>query len=499
VAKFPRSILDEPAPRGARIIALALLEDAAAARDRMKAHARGDDPEALHDFRVALRRFRSWARALEEQLEGSLPPKGMRRVRTVASASNTSRDSEVLIEWLQSSRGELSQRQRRSADWMLARVRTRKEGADRETREAIAREFDRGYESLVRRLSKYRVNVPVYETLRLPTLAAVVTPAVREHAAALRKRLADVQSVADEAIAHEARIEGKRLRYLLEPFIPHLAGGAEVLAQLKSLQDSLGALHDVQVWGTDLRSSLETAALEEARAAIATPAVAAAAGTISATATTSRTNTRSSTSLQAGLIRLVGRLREHGDTAFAEITTTWLDDAATAFFEAVEALALELESHASPDVEIERKYLLSVLPPEIPTARVQEVAQGYLPGERLVERLRRVEHGRGVTYYRTVKVGEGLVRTELEEETTQELFEAMWPLTAGRRVEKRRHVVPDGEFEWEIDEFTDRDLVLAEVELTSAEQTPTLPQWLAPFVIRDVTEEAEYLNMNLAR
>jgi CHAD domain-containing protein/CYTH domain-containing protein len=502
VAKFPSSILDEPTPRGARVIALALLEDAAAGRDRLSAHSRGDDPEALHDFRVAVRRFRSWVRALEPELSGSLPDKAMRRVRGVASASNTSRDAEVFIEWLESARGELSQRQRRSADWMLARLRTRKDGADREAREVIVRDFERAYKSLVRRLSSYQVDVPVHDEFRLPTLSATVAPALREHARALRERLAEVHSIADDAIAHRARIEGKRLRYLLEPFVPHLVGGAELLSQLKSLQDSLGTLHDVQVWSIDLRESLETAALEEARAALAAPVLAApvlAVASSDATTVVRRSPSRSTPSLQAGLIRLVGKLRERGESVFTELREGWLDDRGTAFFEAVDSIAQALEEHGGAGVEIERKYLLSALPTAIPSARVKEIAQGYLPGERLVERLRCVRQGWSVKYYRTVKVGEGIVRTELEEETSRELFEVMWPLTAGRRVEKRRHVAVEGDVEWEIDEFTDRDLILAEVELDRPDVTPELPSWLAPFVVRDVTDEPEYLNVNLAR
>jgi CHAD domain-containing protein len=38
--------------------------------------------------------------------------------------------------------------------------------------------------------------------------------------------------------AHRARIAGKRVRYLLEPIVPHVAGGAESLDRLKQLQDA---------------------------------------------------------------------------------------------------------------------------------------------------------------------------------------------------------------------------------------------------------------------
>jgi CYTH domain-containing protein len=98
-----------------------------------------------------------------------------------------------------------------------------------------------------------------------------------------------------------------------------------------------------------------------------------------------------------------------------------------------------------------------------------------------------------------VKTGTGLVRVEIEEETTREVFEAMWPLTEGKRVHKQRHRVTDGDLAWEIDHFVDRDLTLAEVELPSADVQPVPPDWLQPYVVRDVTDEAAYVNYNLAQ
>ena len=45
----------------------------------------------------------------------------------------------------------------------------------------------------------------------------------------------------------------------------------------------------------------------------------------------------------------------------------------------------------------------------------------------------------------------------------------------------------------------DRDLVLAEVELSGLDDRPALPEWLAPYVERDVTGEPAYFNSVLAR
>ncbi len=65
-------------------------------------------------------------------------------------------------------------------------------------------------------------------------------------------------------------------------------------------------------------------------------------------------------------------------------------------------------------------------------------------------------------FLRTIKLGFGVSRIEIEDSVNAELFEALWPLTAGKRVHKRRYRVPDGELTWEIDEFLDQPLYLAE-------------------------------------
>lgn len=158
-----------------------------------------------------------------------------------------------------------------------------------------------------------------------------------------------------------------------------------------------------------------------------------------------------------------------------------------------------LAERAPEGVEIERKYLLRGLPAGMPAASVAEVEQGWLPGERLAERLRRTVRDGRESWVRAVKGGRGVARLELEEETTRELFDYLWPLTEGRRVRKRRHYVPAGSLTWEIDEFVDRELVLAEVELPD-ERTPVpIPDWLAPALVREVTGDPAYLNLNLAR
>ena len=150
------------------------------------------------------------------------------------------------------------------------------------------------------------------------------------------------------------------------------------------------------------------------------------------------------------------------------------------------------------DREIERKYLLEGLPDTASAAPSVEITQGYLPGTKILERIRRVSQAGKAHFVRTIKLGKGVSRIEIEEPMTEQLFDALWPLTEGRRIRKRRFLIPDGKLVWEIDEFLDQHLVLGEIELPD-ERHPTIPEWLAPHVTREVTDEPAFTNARLAR
>ena len=152
------------------------------------------------------------------------------------------------------------------------------------------------------------------------------------------------------------------------------------------------------------------------------------------------------------------------------------------------------------DREIERKYLLRALPARVHHARALDIDQGYLPGTRINERIRRARSAEDVRFYRTIKMGKGIDRFEVEEETTEIFFTAVWPLTRGARIHKRRFILPEGDVTWEVDEFLDRDgLWLAEVELERVDQVVDIPSWLRDVIDREVTDEVEYTNHALAR
>ena len=70
--KIPADLLARPAEEAVRRLALVQLERAAAARSQL---VEGDREEALHDFRVALRRLRSLLRSHRSVFAVEFPKK----------------------------------------------------------------------------------------------------------------------------------------------------------------------------------------------------------------------------------------------------------------------------------------------------------------------------------------------------------------------------------------------------------------------------------------
>ena len=489
MASFAESLLDDGEYRVARLVAIALLADAAAQRERLDQR---DDPDSLHDFRVAVRRLRSWLRAQQSVLGRSAPARAQRWLGRVAKATNVSRDAEVFLAWLEGEKAALTARQRVGATWLVQRLEKERDAAAKKVAGEVARDFERARELLEERLPVYQLKLHVHDGARVATFAGEMAVLVRAQAAMLRRRLELLRAQHDDDAAHRARIAGKRLRYLLEPIEPHVPEGKTTIERLKKLQDALGDFHDTHVWVGVVSDALERLARDEARQLADAARLTSDTGELPVKRPSSRTP-------RPGLMAIAEHLHERARVSFEQVQGDWLGDGGSALFGGVDAIVLALDARARSGVEIERKYLLSALPADLPLATTREIEQGYLPGERLVERVRRSRTGDSEQFYRTVKFGTGIVRTEIEEECSRELFDALWPHTEGKRVVKRRHVVPDGPLNWEIDEFTDRNLVLAEIELPSADAVPDFPSWLVPFVEREVTGDAEYVNANLAR
>src|SRR5258705_13928839 len=116
--EFDETILREPVDRGVRMVALSLIADAEKASEKLiglskqlrDGDAEGD--EALHDFRVSIRRLRSWVKAFRPSVDDDVTRKWRRRLAKIADATRATRDGAVHLEWLRKERPALSARQR---------------------------------------------------------------------------------------------------------------------------------------------------------------------------------------------------------------------------------------------------------------------------------------------------------------------------------------------------------------------------------------------------
>jgi CYTH domain-containing protein len=148
-------------------------------------------------------------------------------------------------------------------------------------------------------------------------------------------------------------------------------------------------------------------------------------------------------------------------------------------------------------MEIERKFLVSELPPEFSRTLPARIEQGYLVigPDGSEARVRRTDGAATLT----VKSGRGLLRGEAEIELSDQQFETLWPSTEGRRVVKTRHRLDGGDgLTIELDVYAGslEGLLVAEVEFPTEEAASafTPPPWFAS----EVTEDDAYKNRRLA-
>jgi adenylate cyclase len=147
--------------------------------------------------------------------------------------------------------------------------------------------------------------------------------------------------------------------------------------------------------------------------------------------------------------------------------------------------------------EIERKFLIKHLPPELRRARRYSILQGYLAAEPDDRHVRLRKKGKNASLTFKLVHGRG-VREEREIALTPKQFAALWPATAGRRLQKVRYEIPWKNRLIEIDVYRGRNtgLMVAEVEFPShvARRKFKPPNWFG----REVTGERRYSNIVLA-
>lgn len=146
-------------------------------------------------------------------------------------------------------------------------------------------------------------------------------------------------------------------------------------------------------------------------------------------------------------------------------------------------------------IEIERKFLLQNEDWRQQVTRCAYLAQGYLGGTHASVRVR---VSADQAWLNIKSQTRGTTRLEFEYPIPRADADVLLAqLADGPVLSKMRHYVEVGAHVFEIDEFdgTNQGLIVAEVELQSADEDFPRPSWLG----QEVTEDQRYYNLSLVR
>ena len=304
-----------PVEAGARAVATRHLDAAAAALIRL---AGGTEAEALHDFRVALRRLRSALRAYRDHLDPEVTPRALESAGELASRTGSARDAEVQIEWLRAQLGGRNAARRAAAERVIQGLCALVERAGRALAGTLAGDFAALEAELRPALATYSAPVSGLGPPPGRSFGEVSAELLRAATDELFGALSRVHGEGDEESAHRARIDAKRLRYLLEPLEAERRGVSGILVRLRRLQDLLGELNDLRVLRASLAHALEQAVLAEAQRGMAALD----------TGKDERAPRTAARALEVGLLSLARRIHARRSALFARFASQWLGEAA---------------------------------------------------------------------------------------------------------------------------------------------------------------------------
>jgi CHAD domain-containing protein len=193
-----------------------------------------EDTEALHDFRVSLRRLRSFLKSFEDYLKNARKLRG--KLSDIMDLTNAGRDAEVHRAWLKARQDKAGDIERVGLEYLLEHLNSNEH--------VEVEKVSKAFTNATKKLGKTFSDDKNIKTKGDATFGAVSAGVLKDYSEELQKLLQTIESSEDEAI-HEARIVGKRLRYTLELLGTEAA--RTLVKQLKKFQDTTGDLHDLQV------------------------------------------------------------------------------------------------------------------------------------------------------------------------------------------------------------------------------------------------------------
>jgi CHAD domain-containing protein len=198
--------------------------------------------EDVHDFRVAVRRLRSWLRACEPLLADDVPRSLRNGLRKLARRAGRARDAQVQWQWLSALPVPHTAGAGRAATWFAARRAADFAGEYEQLKQLVGSRWPDLSAALTEALLERAApaNTPAALTAHLGAVIA-------HHATAAQRALDRIEHSTQVREIHRARIQVKRLRYVVEAVGAPAPAILAALKTLRRLQDLLGEVHDAHV------------------------------------------------------------------------------------------------------------------------------------------------------------------------------------------------------------------------------------------------------------
>ena len=160
------------------------------------------------------------------------------------------------------------------------------------------------------------------------------------------------------------------------------------------------------------------------------------------------------------------------------------------------------------EYEIERKFLLKILP-NVKYNKTYSIYQYYLEDDGdWTDRIRKVSSSDAIIYLRTRKLKVSRLANEEDEfEITREEYEEL-KKSCVSKVIKKRHVINYGDYKWEVDVFSNINLILCELEMVTTKDkldemtekiaNMELPLFIQRNLIIEVSDMTNFSNKSLS-
>ena len=213
----------------------------------------GDDPEDVHQARVATRRLRSDLRTFKSLLDQEQAGPLRDELKWAGELLGAARDADVLLERLRADAERLPQRDAAAVAGLLRRLAAERDRARVRVREGLR--TDR-YVALVERLVAFAQVPPLVGDWARPArdvLPGLVAPTWKH----LQRSVEGLSDPARPDELHQVRIRAKRCRYAAEAVAPAVGKEASRLASaVAGVQSVLGDHHDSYVADAWLREAI---------------------------------------------------------------------------------------------------------------------------------------------------------------------------------------------------------------------------------------------------